>query len=153
MFRFDVLDNLTQVLTTATDGQLNRALYRFENPLDPAQLTRVENNAGAPYPAEILLEYDADGHLIHDEEQRVLEYDALGRLTRISGLSGEPGSNLDYDPLDTLVGKDGPEGAERRFYRDGELANRIQGADGSTFVRAAGVVLAEHQTGDVQTPS
>lgn len=153
VFRFDVLDNLTQVLTTATDGQLNRALYRFENPLDPAQLTRVENNAGAPYPAEILLEYDADGHLIHDEEQRVLEYDALGRLTRISGLSGEPGSNLDYDPLDTLVGKDGPEGAERRFYRDGELANRIQGADGSTFVRAAGVVLAEHQTGDVQTPS
>jgi YD repeat-containing protein len=154
VFRFDAMDNLTQVLTTPADGSTpNRATYRFENPLDPTQLSRVENSAGAPYPAEIVLEYDADGHLIRDEELRVLEYDALGRLTHISGLSGEPGSNLDYDPLDTLVGKDGPEGHEQRFYREGELANRIQGADGSTFVRAAGMVLAEHQTGGGQTPS
>jgi len=38
-------------------------------------------------------------------------------------------------------------GNERRFYRNGELANQIQGDDSSTFLRGEGVVLAEHQAG------
>jgi hypothetical protein len=39
----------------------------------------------SPYPAEIELVYDLDGHMIRDEEGRVLEYDALGRLIKVSG--------------------------------------------------------------------
>ena len=147
IFRFDALDNLTLVITTSVDGVANRATYTYDNAQDPTQLSSVKNSAGSPYPAVILLAYDADGHLICDEEQRVLKYDALGRLTEISGLPGEPPSGLGYDPLDTLTSLEGGEGPEQRFYRGGELANRIQGAKSSTFVRADGVVLAEHQAG------
>ena len=43
------------------------------------------------------------------------------------------------------------QGQEQRFYRKGELANRIQGPDSSTFVGAAGVVLAEQQSGQGKT--
>lgn len=149
VFRFDALDNLTLVITTSVDGVVNRATYTYENALDPTQLSRVVNDAGSPYPAEILLAYDADGHLIRDEEKRVLEYDALGRLTQISGLPGSPPRGFGYDPLDTLTSLEGEEGPEQRFYRGGELANRTQGADSSTFVRADGIVLAEHQAGAV----
>lgn len=150
-FRFDNVDNLTLVVTTTADGISNRATYRFENPLDPAQLTRIENSAGAPYPAQIVLEYDADGNLILDEQQRTLKYDALNRLTEVLGGSADSISTLEYDPLDTLVGKEDAQGQEQRFYRNGALVNRIEGPDSSTFVGVAGVVVAEQQSGEGRT--
>lgn len=52
-----------------------------------------------------------------------------------------------WTTLGILEWLEGGEGPEQRFYRGGELANRTQGAKSSTFVRAAGVVLAEHQAG------
>ncbi|WP_458129724.1 RHS repeat domain-containing protein [Pseudomonas sp. Z2-11] len=84
VFAFDALDNLTRVITTSTTGS-NRATYTY-GATDPVQLCKVTNTGDSAYPAEILLDYDADGNLIHDEENRSLEYDALGRLTKVSGL-------------------------------------------------------------------
>lgn len=150
-FRFDALDNMTLVTTTTVDGIRNRATYHFDNPLDPAQLTRIENDAGGPYPALIELAYDEDGNLTLDEERRTLKYDALNRLTEVLGGSDGSTSTHKYDPLDTLVSKEDGQGQEQRFYRKGELANRIQGPDSSTFVGAAGVVLAEQQSGQGKT--
>jgi RHS repeat-associated protein len=94
-----------------------------------------------------VLEYDADGHLIRDEENRTLEYDPLGRLVSVSGLSGEPPAGYSYDPLDTLTGLDDGSGKEQRFYLDGELTSQVKGANSSSFLRAEGVVLAERQAG------
>jgi hypothetical protein len=49
----------------------------------------VTKMGGVPgYPSEILFEYDADGHMIQDEEGRLLDYDALGRLTQVSSAGG-----------------------------------------------------------------
>jgi RHS repeat-associated protein len=95
------------------------------------------------YPPEINLMYNLDGHLISDEVGRTLEYDALGRLTDVSGLPGETPSHYRYDPLNTVVGQDD----EQRYYQDGELATRIQGEQRNTVMRANGNALAERQEG------
>jgi RHS repeat-associated protein len=94
-----------------------------------------------------VLEYDADGHLIRDEENRTLEYDPLGRLVSVSDPSGGGDTGYSYDPLDTLAGLDDGSGKEQRFYQDGELTSQVKGANSSSFLRADGVVLAEHQVG------
>ncbi|MDO7897557.1 RHS repeat domain-containing protein, partial [Pseudomonas citrulli] len=84
LFRFDALDNLIRVNTTSPEGT-NVAVYTYDNAMDRTQLRKVTNTGGVPgYPAEIVLEYDADGHMIQDEEGRLLDYDALGRLIQVS---------------------------------------------------------------------
>jgi hypothetical protein len=61
----------------------------YDDTKDRTQLRKVTNMRGVPgYPSEILLEYDADGHMIQDEEGRLLDYDALGRLTQVSSAGG-----------------------------------------------------------------
>ncbi|WP_428846567.1 RHS repeat domain-containing protein, partial [Pseudomonas moorei] len=151
LFRFDALNNITRVTTTyqgpGGTRSTNNAVYSYTG-IDPVQLSKVTNSAtGDGYPAEIELVYDLDGHMIRDEEGRVLEYDALGRLIQVSALPGETPSGYRYDPLDTLSGRDGGDGQDQRFYQNGELANQIQGTNSSTFMRGEGVVLAEHQAG------
>ncbi|WP_249410702.1 sugar-binding protein [Pseudomonas sp. St316] len=145
VFSFDALDNIKLVLTYF-DGGINRATYTYDTQLDPTQLRRVTNNH-ADYPASIELDYNLDGHLVRDEENRTLEYDPLGRLTSVSGLPGDPSAGYSYDPLDTLTGLDDGGGQEQRFYQDGELTSQIKGANSSTFIHAEGIVLAEHQVG------
>ncbi|VVO44761.1 hypothetical protein PS723_06425 [Pseudomonas fluorescens] len=147
LFRFDALDNLTRVITTTTDGittYTNQAIYTFDT-TDPTQLLKVTNTGDPTYPAEILLSYDENGNLTRDEENRTLEYDALNRLISVSGLPGETPSGFDYDALDRLAGLN--DGAEQRFYQDGALATRIQGAQRHTFMRGEGNLLAEQQEG------
>ncbi|MBA1205201.1 RHS repeat protein [Pseudomonas capeferrum] len=99
VFRFDALDNITQVLTRFPGGT-NMAVYHFENP-DPVQLSRITNNGGAPYPAEIKLEYDANGNLTRDDAGRALEYDALNRLRTVTDpVQGD--CTYGYDPVNIL---------------------------------------------------
>ncbi|MCJ8207802.1 RHS repeat-associated core domain-containing protein [Pseudomonas sp. RGM2987] len=74
-----------------------------------------------------------------------------------SDKTGQPASretvvSFRYDALDSLIGRDIPEGREQRFYRNDELATEIRGSASSTFVRAEGVVLAERQAGAGPTP-
>jgi len=145
MFRFDVLDNLTRV-TTVFPGGTNVALYAYEG-IDPAQLTKV-TNSDAGYPPVIELEYDPAGHLIRDEQGRILTYDPLGRLTHVSALPGETPSGYRYGPLDALSGTNNGDGEQQRFYQNGELANLVGGGNSSTFMKGDGSVLAEHQAGD-----
>ncbi|SED62950.1 RHS repeat-associated core domain-containing protein [Pseudomonas kilonensis] len=146
LFRFDALDNLIRVNTTSPEG-INVAVYIYDDPKDPTQLRRITNTGVPGYPPEIVLEYDADGHLIRDEENRRLEYDPLGRLVSVSDPSGGGDTGYSYDPLDTLAGLDDGSGKEQRFYQGGELTSLVKGASSSSFLRADGVVLAEHQAG------
>ncbi|MFK0094924.1 RHS repeat domain-containing protein [Pseudomonas sp. NPDC090592] len=100
VFRFDPVDNIRLVQTTFEGGQ-NLATYHFENLADPAQLSRITNNFGDPYPEEIQLEYDRNGNLIRDDAGRSLEYDALNRLTKVT--DPEKGECLyGYDPQNIL---------------------------------------------------
>jgi RHS repeat-associated protein len=144
VFSFSAIDNLQIVLTIFVGGS-NRALYTYDTN-DPAQLRKV-TNTHADYPAQILLDYNADGHLVRDEANRTLEYDALGRLISVSALPGETPGSYHYDPLDTLAGVNDGGGQEQRFYQDGNLANQIKDANSSTFIRGDNVVLAELKAG------
>ncbi|MBV7477720.1 RHS repeat domain-containing protein [Pseudomonas sp. PDM31] len=151
-FMFDAMDNLKRVTTTyqgpGGTTSNNIATYRYTG-TDPTQLSSVTNSAsGDGYPALIELEYDWDGRMTRDEEGRFLEYDALGRLIRVSALPGETPTDYDYDPLDKISGGNGDGGPEQRFYRNGVLVNRIQGASHSTFMHGDNMVLAEYQEGD-----
>ena len=144
VFSFSELDNIRIVITTFAEGS-NRATYTYDT-VDPAQLRKVTNNH-ADYPTEIVLEYNADGHLIRDEANRTLDYDALGRLISVSALPGETPGSYSYDPLDTIAGMNDGSGQEQRFYQDGKLANQIKGDNSSTFIRGDDVVLAELKAG------
>ncbi|POA17236.1 hypothetical protein C1886_23065 [Pseudomonas sp. FW300-N1A1] len=149
MFGFDAQDNLDFVETTFEGGR-HSIYFEYENEHDPCQLTGLRNELSPPrpgdpdYPDRIDFPYDADGNLLRDEVGRLLAYDSLGRL---SSVSADTADDYDYDPLDRLSGARHGGTQERRFYRGDDLANRIQGADSSTFVRADGIVLAEHQAG------
>ncbi|MNF86648.1 hypothetical protein D3C84_690930 [compost metagenome] len=72
----------------------------------------------------------------------------MGRLTHVSGLAGETPTDYHYDPQDTLSWTEGEHGQDQRFYQDDNLVNQLQGSKNSTFMRGAGVVLAERQEGD-----
>jgi RHS repeat-associated protein len=143
-FTFSELDNMRIVLTTFAGGN-NRATYTYDS-VDPTQLRKVANTH-ADYPKEITLDYNLDGHLISDEEQRTLEYDALGRLISVSAAPGETPGSYSYDPLDKLAGMNDGSGQEQRFYQGDNLASQKKGSNSSTFMRGSDVVLAEHQAG------
>ncbi|MDO7895280.1 RHS repeat-associated core domain-containing protein [Pseudomonas citrulli] len=64
---------------------------------------------------------------------------------------GETLISFHYDGLDSLTGLGLPGAKEGRFYRNDELVNEIQGPASRTFVRAEGVVLAEHRAGGEAT--
>ena len=143
MFGFDAQDNLDFVETTFEGGR-NSSYYEYGNPDDPCQLTAITNTFQPDYPQRLEFSYDANGNLLQDEAGRILEYDSLGRLISVSSLTGEPANSYRYDALDTLSASSTAAASESRFYQKGELANRLQGAQGSsTFVRADGMVLAE----------
>ena len=143
-FSFSALDNLRTVITTFEGGS-NRAIYTYDA-VDPTQLIKVINNH-PDYPSEILLKYNKNGHLILDEASRTLDYDPLGRLSRVSGPSGGAPRSYSYTPVDTLAGMNEESGQEQRFYQGDQLANQIKGADSSTFIRGDEVVLAELKAG------
>ena len=76
------------------------AVYHFENVKDPAQLSRITNNFGDPYPGEILLEYDKNGNLTSDGKLTMVD-DALNRLTKAT--SPDKGTcEYGYDPKNIL---------------------------------------------------
>ncbi|WLG94514.1 RHS repeat-associated core domain-containing protein [Pseudomonas sp. FP198] len=79
-----------------------------------------------------------------DKKERVTSGESI---TTVSTSSGEALVSFHYDGMDTLTGQSTANGREQRFYRNDELANEIRGAASSTFVKAEGMVLAEHQVG------
>ncbi|WP_175651650.1 RHS repeat domain-containing protein [Pseudomonas sp. Marseille-P9899] len=144
VFEFDALDNLITVRTVFPGGE-NLATYLFEDQ-DPTQLSAVRNSH-ADYPALMSLDYDEDGNLVRDEQDRSLEYDALGRLLSVSDASTGI-LQYRYDAQDILSGSVGGEGDEQRFYCDGQLVNQLQGDEQRTFIRGGEHVLAERLTGE-----
>lgn len=140
-FTFDGLDNFRNVRTQIGED-FNMATYTYSVD-DPVQLVHIKNQ-GANYPQEIALTYDADGNLTQDEAERTLTYDALNRLTSVSGPGG--GGGYRYDPLDTLSGQDD----DQRFYCGGQLTTRVSDAGQVSYLRGAEQLLAEHGSDEPQ---
>ena len=147
-FDCDALNNHTSVFTAfvgAAGEDWNEASYSYSDD-DPAQLIEITNDHADYAAFNLRLTYDQNGNLTKDEAGRVLEYDALSRLVKVTPDDGSPALDYSYDPVDILSAA----ANERRFYRAGELANLVEGGEGRTFMRAGEALLAEHQGGLVK---
>lgn len=119
-FSYDALNNLTTVTSRLADGSRDVMTYHYQNPDDPAQLSRV-THSHMSYPGSYVLEYDQQGHMIRDEAGRSLEYDGLGRLCRVDN------THYQYDALNRLVRQQITQEKEWELcYRDDQLINEVQ---------------------------
>jgi len=124
-YRYDALNNLNTVTTGLNDsaGSTDVATYYYDNADDPTQLTSVTHTLTGTYPADIQLEYDADGRMTKDESGRTRGYDATGRLVSVSGASTGAGT-YGYDALNQLVSQAiSATDVRQLYYRGGELVS------------------------------
>ncbi|MCG7508981.1 RHS repeat-associated core domain-containing protein, partial [Mesorhizobium retamae] len=147
VFVFDALDNIVRVRTRAPDGSTNIAIHEHA-PDDRVVLRRITNDH-PDYPPEIVFEYDGDGNLLNDQRGFGLEYDALGRLTKIVPENEGEGHTYQYDALDTLVGDSDGAQSEQRFYCEDKVANRIRGGSHTHYFCVGGILLGEERDGTV----
>ncbi|WP_460418485.1 RHS repeat domain-containing protein [Pseudomonas sp. microsymbiont 2] len=143
-FTFDALDNIVSVKTTLENDKSYSSTYNFENKDDPVQLTSIIHHFQED--VRIQLAYDANGNLTQDEQGRVLEYDALNRLLRVTDPAGgdvDEVTTYEYDAQSYLTIANG----EQRFIRDDEIAGVLSSEGYSSFFRGAGQILAEQHDG------
>lgn len=121
-FTWDALNNVTQVLSSLADTNYDLALFAYENPHDPMQLTRVTHTAAA-YPPYISLEWDACGRMVKDEQGRTRQYDVSGRLIGLFE-DGETQSLWRYDGLNRLAEQQTDE-TSGLFYQGNVLVSEL----------------------------
>ncbi|WP_131107395.1 RHS repeat-associated core domain-containing protein [Pseudomonas sp. Sample_10] len=142
---FDAFDNIITLQTEFPDGN-NVASFEY-GANDPTQLTGI-SHSHPDYPAPVALQYDANGHLLVDDQGRQFTYDALGRLTQVATAVGAVVRGYHYDARDQLVELSQPSGPPiQRYYRDGRVSNEICGTDNSTSLRPTGILLGQNRKG------
>jgi hypothetical protein len=108
-FRFDEIDNITDVVT-AFEGGSNQASYLFENPDDPAQLTGIINDHPDYASGNVELKYNPNGCMIKDDAGRDMTYDGLNRMITVIVPAKddvpEQKCHYGYDPVDRLASQD-----------------------------------------------
>lgn len=145
IFTFDALDNILTLQTTFPQG-VNVTTFSFST-LDPAQLIGV-SHSHADYPASIVLEYDADGRMIKDDQARALTYDAFGRLVQVTNARGEVVRGYHYDGFDRLVELSQPRMLDvQRYYHNARVSSEVRGNDSRSVVRHDGLILGDQQLG------
>ncbi|PVZ16419.1 RHS repeat protein [Pseudomonas sp. URIL14HWK12:I12] len=124
---------------------MNVALYQFDNPQDPAQLTGIVNE-GEGYPPVVAFSFDPDGNLLNDEWGRAFDYDAWGHMRSVTGIDGEPTVHYEYDLEDVIsaCSESRELAGEGRFYRDGTL-HTLRGPNGTTRIVRVGEHLVAEQ--------
>lgn len=121
-YQYDALNNLTKVTTALDVGTFDFATYHYENKDDPMQLTSVEHTLTDTYPANIVLEYDADGRMTKDESGRVRHYDTASRLINLDDTY-----SYRYDAFNRLVSQTLSDTDIRQlYYRSDRLVNEVQ---------------------------
>lgn len=145
-FTLDALSNITKCVTVITGGNTDTALYFFENPQDPTQLTRITHTFTPAYPSEISLQYDANGRMTKDEAGRLLSYDETGRLIKITDSDHNALSTYGYDAMNTLVMQTLPDDDLRQLFYAGtrlvseassktqQISRYVPGTNGSAAV-------------------
>ncbi|KAF3221860.1 hypothetical protein TWF679_007075 [Orbilia oligospora] len=117
-FRFDSYHNLRTVVTIFDDGTQNIKDYVPDEKV-PSQISRITNTHGS-YPASIDLRYNANGYLTRDEENRTLEYNAMGRLSTVRDAQNQIISEYRYDAAGKLVCQRVPGESDKYFYYNGD---------------------------------
>ena len=145
-YQYDAWDNIIMLTTEFAGGQ-DIAHYSYTNQNDPTQLTEIRHSH-VDYPAMVILQYDADGNLIHDEQERSLGYNALGQLTQIARGVQEVLGRYHYDPLDQLVAlEQAGQSGIRRTYRDKQLVNEAQGGIQRSYGRQNTLLFSQQERG------
>ncbi|UVL17898.1 hypothetical protein LOY44_18060 [Pseudomonas sp. B21-044] len=106
-----------------------------------SRITNTHTTGEGKYPAEIKLDYDGNGNLVTDEEQRTLKYDHLNRLLSVQGPDVEV--QYHYDPLDILIGTEQGDTKQQRFYRGNELVSQTGTGGDISFFKGGEQIIAE----------
>lgn len=147
-FTYDPFNNLLRCVTSLADGTGDDAVFLYENPDDPDQLTAV-THSHPDYPALITLAYDANGRMTRDEAGRTLEYDALGRLRSVRIDEGAAGS-YGYDALGRLtLQQPAGDDARRLFYRGDALVNELRDDRATRLLRLGSDCLGVSADGNL----
>lgn len=144
-YEYDVLNNLTKVVTTHSDKSVDMMIFHYSK-TDPTQLITV-HHSHKDYPKQVDLKYDTDGRMIFDEAGRSLAYDVAGRLASVKDRDGGSGT-YEYDALNRLVKQTRNDGESWSLYYLGdELVNEVAVKDGERrFIKTGHTYLAiEHQ--------
>jgi RHS repeat-associated protein len=137
----DALDNILTLETTFADAGCRPRFSTFHHADDdPTQLIRIEHLQGQSA-STVRLAYDACGNLEYDECQRILTYDAMGRLSRWEKEDGW--QNYRYDPSDRVGAIDSPAPTRFRYYRNGQIAREEDGVVSSSYHFADGLPVAQ----------
>ncbi|KAM0489701.1 hypothetical protein ACHAP8_012310 [Fusarium lateritium] len=132
-FCYNALDNLTEVTTTSSGGEVNTTSYRFST-TDQTQLVQI-TQSHSDLKATIDLEYDQQGSLTKDELGQSLEYDTRGRLKAVRDASGKGLCRYQYDPMSKLVCQQVEGQPDTHLhYRDGVLLGVTSGESRTSFL-------------------
>ncbi|MDZ5603442.1 RHS repeat-associated core domain-containing protein [Pseudomonas sp. RP23018S] len=138
-FSFNALDGQETVLSTYADGSQDLATYRYDNPDDPCQVSRIEHTH-ASWPALISLEYDDCGRLVRDSLGRQLSWDGQDRVTRVE-YRGQV-CDYGYDPSGNLCDRTVDNQRTRSFFSAGQLTHEQCGVATLRPIGAGGQLLA-----------
>ncbi|MBB3210982.1 RHS repeat-associated protein [Herbaspirillum sp. Sphag1AN] len=136
-FTYDVLNNITQVVTGLV-GQVDNVATRLHKGIDPTQLTQITTTN----PAQIIqLNYDACGNLESDGIRR-LTFDSMGRLLKISNNSNAM-TSYGYDASGRQIRQsDAQANSVGLHYSQNRIIGMSQGNVRGRYVRHQGTVLA-----------
>ncbi|WP_248916274.1 RHS repeat domain-containing protein [Pseudomonas moorei] len=150
LFNFDGLDNMTRVVTEFDNGlsDVARLIYATNDPCQLIQITHTYTDGG--YAPTQSFEYDANGHMLNDEQNRRLDYDSQGRLITVKDPSGEQTLvSYRYDGHNHLVGV--TQGNEReilRVYQGYNLSHTRQGTTVTQYLLHGDRPLGQQQVDD-----
>jgi len=134
LFRFDELDNIQRVTTQFADGLSDMAVFTYAD--DPCQLERITHTyTSGGYPALLEFSYDANGHMLNDDQNRQLIHDNHGRLIAVKDAQGQTLLSYRYDGHNHLVGvRRGDEQETLRFYQGYTLSHTLQNGTGTQYL-------------------
>ncbi|WP_248804642.1 RHS repeat-associated core domain-containing protein, partial [Pseudomonas sp. MWU13-2100] len=145
-FRFDVLDNITRRLTTFADTSTDVASFIYDAVGAPFLLTGVTHTNP---PASVTFDYDDDGNMLNDQDNRRLFYDSQGRLLKSEDPSGTGKSEYRYDGHNHLVSDtQGTSPETLHFYQGSRLSNTVQGDIKIQYLYGQNHPLGQQQSGD-----
>ncbi|MCJ8205290.1 RHS repeat-associated core domain-containing protein [Pseudomonas sp. RGM2987] len=135
VFRFDELDNLLRVTTQFADNLTDVAAFTYDAD-DPCRLERITHTyTSGGYPALLEFSYDANGHMLNDDQNRQLVYDNHGRLVAVKDAQGQTLLSYRYDGHNHLVGvRRGNEQETLRFYQGYTLSHTLQNGTGTQYL-------------------
>lgn len=143
-FAYDVWSNVTMVGTDYLGSPSESiAVYAFNNPSDPCQLTGISYSHTDPdqLNRDGSLRYDAAGRVIQDDRGRLFTWDDAGRLA--GATDGNSCGDYAYDALNRMIQLPNEAGVPQyREYLGGVLAAIRDAGNDTRIARAGGQCVA-----------